>query len=210
VRAVSVASIEDHLVDEVSELARAYSETQAFVALLAHEVRTRLKVTERGLARADEEGVRLARESTRALNELAEDLLELARTRPDERTSANEAMRLVLREVGDDVETEIGVGELPAVRLPLRLLGTVLRNLVVNAVEAGASSVEVFARPDGTICVADDGPGVPPAVAARLFGPYSGKFGGAGLALALCREILRQRGGELWFEPPSTFCFRAR
>jgi two-component system, OmpR family, sensor histidine kinase TctE len=68
----------------------------------------------------------------------------------------------------------------------------------------------VFARAGAVICVRDDGPGVSPAVALKIFNAYSGKFGGAGLGLALCREILRRRGGELWLERPSTFCFRAR
>ena len=68
-------------------------------------------------------------------------------------------------------------------RYPTGLLTTVLRNLVMNALEAGARTVEVFARPDGTICVRDDGPGVPAAKASRIFGVYSGKFGGAGLGL---------------------------
>ena len=90
------------------------------------------------------------------------------------------------------------------------LLETVLRNLVTNALKAGASVVEIFARPDGSICVRDDGAGVPPGRAARIFGAYSGKFGGAGLGLTLCREIVRRRGGDLWLEPPSTFCFRVR
>ena len=206
----AVVSIEDHLVDEVTTLARACTEVQAFVALLAHEVRTRLKVTERALARADEAGLRIASENTRTLQELVEDLLELARARPDARANAGDAMRWVLQDLGDSVEADIVVGELPAVALPPALLRTILRNLVVNALEAGASKVEVFAGGDGAICVRDDGPGVSPAVAAKIFGAYSGKFGGAGLGLALCREILRQRGGELWLELPSTFCFRVR
>jgi signal transduction histidine kinase len=207
---MSAVSIESHLVDEVTGLARAYTETQAFIGLLAHEVRTRLKVTECALAGADDDGLRIARESTRTLQELVEDLLELARARPDARADAGEAMRLVVRDLGDDLEADIVVGELPTVPIPLALLRTVLRNLVVNAIEAGASRVEVFARPDGAICVRDDGPGVSPAAAAKLFGAYSSKFGGAGMGLALCREILRRRGGELWLEPPSTFCFRVR
>jgi two-component system sensor histidine kinase TctE len=206
----AVSSIEDHLADEVTVLARAYAEVETFVGLLAHEVRTRLKVAERALARADEEGLQIAGESTRTLQELVEDLLELARARPDARANAGEAMRLVLQDLGDSLEADIVVGELPTVALPLALLRTVLRNLVVNALEAGASRVEVFAGPDGAICVRDDGPGVSPAVAAKIFGAYSGKFGGAGLGLTFCREILRQRGGELWLETPSTFCFRVR
>jgi signal transduction histidine kinase len=105
-------------------------------------------------------------------------------------------------------DAEIVVGELPLVALPQGLLESVLRNLIANALEAGASRVEVFARADGAICVRDDGPGVPPDRATRIFGVYSATFGGAGLGLTLCREILRRRGGDLWLELPSTFAFR--
>jgi signal transduction histidine kinase len=204
----AVASVENHLADEVAVLARAYTDVESFVALLAHEVRTRLKVTERALARADGVGLRIASENTWALEELVEDLLELARARPDAYADAGDAMRWVIEDLGDSADAEIVLGELAAVALPLALLRTVLRNLVANALEAGASRVEVFARGDGAICVRDNGPGMKPAVAAKIFGPYSSKFGGAGFALGLCREILRRRGGELWLELPSTFCFR--
>jgi len=204
----AVPSVEDSLVDEGMLLAREQSEVQTFVGLLAHEVRTRLKVTERALTGDDEDGLRIARENTRSLQELVDELLELSRSRPDDCADAGEAMGLVLRDLGDDVQAEVDVGELPAVALPLTLLRTILRNLVANAIEDGASNVAVSARDDGTICVRDDGPGVSPCVAAKLFGPYSGKFGGAGLGLTLCREIVRQRGGDLWLESPSTFCFR--
>jgi signal transduction histidine kinase len=178
------------------------------VALLAHEVRTRLEVTQRALARADELGLQIATENTWALKDLVEDLLELARARPDVHASAAEAMRWVVDDLGDASKADIVVRELPTVAIPPALLRTVLRNLVVNALEAGASRVEVFTAGSGVICVRDNGPGISPALAAKIFGAYSGKLGGAGLALPLCREILRQRGGELWLEPPSTFCFR--
>jgi len=204
----AVTSVEDHLVDEVAVLARAYTDVENFVALLAHEVRTRLKVTERALAHADEVGLRIAAENTWALEELVEDLLELARARPDAYADAGDAMRWVIEDLGGAPDAEIVLGELPGVALPPALLRTVLRNLVVNALEAGASRVDVFARGDGAICVRDNGPGVKPFMAARIFGPYSSKFGGSGFALGLCREILRRRGGELWLEPPSSFCFR--
>jgi signal transduction histidine kinase len=203
----AVSVIESELVDEVTALARAYTEMEAFVGLLAHEVRTRLKVTERALARADETGVQIASENTSALEDLVEDLLELARSRPDASADAGDAMQWVIEDV--DADASIVVGELPTVALPVALLRTVLRNLVVNALEAGASVIEVFARLDGTICVRDNGPGVKPADANKIFSAYSSKFGGAGLALGLCREILRRRGGALWLEAPSTFCFRS-
>jgi signal transduction histidine kinase len=204
----AVGSVENRLVDEVATLARAYRDVENFVALLAHELRTRLRVTEQALAHADETGRRIASENTSALEELVEDLLELARARPDARADAGDAMRWVIDDFGDRAVAQIVVGELAVVALPLALLRTVLRNLVANALEAGASTVEVFTRPDGAICVRDDGPGVKPTVAAKMFGANSSKFGGAGVGLGLCREILRRHGGELWVEPPSTFCFR--
>jgi signal transduction histidine kinase len=201
---------EDLLVEELAGLARAYAQSQAFVSLLAHELRTRLKITERALSSAGKDGVDTALENTRTVQELVETLLDLARGQGGESADASEAVRRVLEDVRDDVElrrAEVVVGELPVVRLPQRLLETVLRNLLANALEAGASTVRLFARPDGTICVSDDGPGVPPQRAARIFGVYSGKFGGAGLGLTLCREILRLRGGDIWLELPSTFAF---
>jgi signal transduction histidine kinase len=106
------------------------------------------------------------------------------------------------------LEIEILASALPVVALPQGLLETVLRNLLSNALEAGASTVEIFARLDGTICVRDDGSGVPAEQATRIFGACSGKQGGAGLGLTLCREIVRSRGGEIWLELPSTFAFR--
>ena len=62
----AVSSVESRLVDEVTVLARACAEVESFVALLAHEVRTRLKVTERALAQGDVADLRLAGENTRA------------------------------------------------------------------------------------------------------------------------------------------------
>jgi two-component system, OmpR family, sensor kinase len=196
--------------DGFTELARAYGESQAFVSLLAHELRTRLKVTEKALAASGENGRRAALENTQAVQELVESLLELARGREGERTEAGAAMQGVLGDLAEDPAlngAKIVVHDLPVVALPQVLARTVLRNLVLNALEAGASRVDVFARPDRTICVRDNGPGVPPASAARIFGAYSTKFAGSGLGLALCREIVRRRGGDLWLEAPSTFCF---
>jgi two-component system osmolarity sensor histidine kinase EnvZ len=201
---------EDLLVDELTDLAHAYAESQTFVSLLAHELRTRLKVTERALSSAGEHGLVTALENTRTLQDLVETLLELARGQGGESSDAGEAVRRVLEEIRDDIallETDVVAGKLPVVALPQGLLETVLRNLIANALEAGASTVALFARQDGTICVTDDGHGVPPERAARIFGAYSGKLGGAGLGLTLCREILRSRGGDIWLELPSTFAF---
>lgn len=201
---------EPMLGEEFARLARAYAETQAFVSLLAHELRTQMKAIEWSLrAEAPTSATCPALESARSVQQLAEGLLELARGGDGERADADVAARHVVDEL-DVGDAEVTVGCLPFVPLPRVLLETILRNLIVNALEAGATKVDVYSLPDGTICVHDNGPGVPPGKAEQVFGVYSGKAGGAGLGLALCREILRRRDGDIWLELPSTFAFRVR
>jgi signal transduction histidine kinase len=50
-----------------------------------------------------------------------------------------------------------------------------------------------------TIRLADDGPGLPAKAQARLFQPFSttARSGGAGLGLAISRELAQANGGDL-------------
>jgi len=207
---MSAVAVDERLVAEFSSLARAYEESQAFLSLLAHELRSKLKVTERALASPTEDCLEAARENTRTVQDLVESLLELARSETTQTADAGAAAAAALHQLAAEIEqsgAEITVGRLPAVQLAPALLETILRNLVVNALEAGAARIEIFARGDGTIGVRDDGPGVRPSELDLIFGVYSGKAGGSGLGLALTREILHRRGGDIWLESPSTFAF---
>ena len=93
----------------------------------------------------------------------------------------------------------------------------VLLNLIRNATDA------IETRPDGpgpddkvilaarrdadgslAMSVTDNGPGVAPEVAARLFEPFvSTKRGGMGIGLAICRTIVEGHGGTLRLLPPT-------
>lgn len=87
-------------------------------------------------------------------------------------------------------------------------LGQVLTNLLSNAVkftEAGGVVVQVQAK-DGvlSLSVTDTGVGLSPAQQERLFEPFTQvdesvtrRHGGAGLGLALSRQLARLMGGEL-------------
>ncbi len=81
----------------------------------------------------------------------------------------------------------------------------VLSNLGQNAIEAGASRVEVSAEQmDGRIrvTVSDNGPGLPPRAHQQLFQPFTGSArpGGTGLGLAIARDLVRAHGGEIRLE----------
>ena len=91
-------------------------------------------------------------------------------------------------------------------------------NLVQNAVEAtgagGRVEVSVELGRDGLqVRVADDGPGVPPAVAVRIFEPFyttRGDAGGTGLGLSSARSLLARAGGGIELERGALggACFR--
>jgi signal transduction histidine kinase len=88
-------------------------------------------------------------------------------------------------------------------------LHRILVNLMRNAREAidgeggrGGGTLTVdLAVEDGVslVRVADDGPGLPERARANLFQPFlgSGRKGGAGLGLAISRELAQAHGGDL-------------
>ena len=88
-------------------------------------------------------------------------------------------------------------------------LHRILVNLLSNARQAmgtnpghtpGRVRVSLERRgPDMVIRLADNGPGVPEKAMARLFQPFagSGRAGGAGLGLAISRELAQGHGGDV-------------
>ncbi|MFC3712826.1 PAS domain S-box protein [Sphingoaurantiacus capsulatus] len=92
-------------------------------------------------------------------------------------------------------------------------LQQVVFNLVRNAVEAmhanGERELTIASRAteddDIELLVADRGPGLPPAVADRLFEPFiTTKESGMGIGLPICRSIVRAHGGDIRAEPRPT------
>ncbi|MEH3157931.1 MAG: HAMP domain-containing sensor histidine kinase [Sphingomonas taxi] len=101
----------------------------------------------------------------------------------------------------------------PRVALPAATIETMLATLFENARAAGATHVRVEGRSTGptvTLHIADDGPGIAPADAARLFEPFfttRRAEGGTGLGLAITRSLLEAGGGtiDLVDGPGATF-----
>jgi len=107
-------------------------------------------------------------------------------------------------------------GEPVAMRADPRLLRRLIRNLLDNARRHGAPPVTVTVARDGAqavIEVADGGAGIPASERDHVFTPFhrlGRESSGAGLGLALVRQIARLHGGEatvaLRAQLPS--CFR--
>lgn len=96
-------------------------------------------------------------------------------------------------------QTQIRLAGDLAARLPgaETELRTILHSILANAVEAsppgGEITIEVREQPTALqIQIRDQGPGLDPAIASRLFQPHcSGKAEGAGMGLYLCSRLLK-------------------
>jgi signal transduction histidine kinase len=119
-----------------------------------------------------------------------------------------------LHEAGTKAETRVVVERVPPrVRADRDQIVQVLTNLVQNALdavkEAGeAGQVRVTIDTDSastvSVTVSDNGPGIAPEIAARLFEPYATtKRHGTGLGLAIAQRIAIEHNGELSSVPPA-------
>lgn len=98
--------------------------------------------------------------------------------------------------------------KLPQVLVDRVQVEQVLVNLMRNGLEAmrdtPAGLVEITAElQTDKVCVtvADRGPGVSQAERERIFEPlYTTRTDGMGMGLAICRRIITESGGEMWFD----------
>ncbi|MEV7994322.1 ATP-binding protein [Streptomyces sp. NPDC086077] len=209
--------------DEVARLARTTNETLAaletsvdrqrrFVADASHELRSPIASlrTQLEVAAAHPELLDLdgAVEDTVRLQRLAADLLLLARLDAGERPTGT---RVDLAELAREQAAGRKGVSVDADSLEVAgsrgQLGRVLANLLDNAQRHAHSAVTVAVRRDGdraVVQVADDGDGVPGADRERVFERFvrlddarSRDEGGAGLGLAIARDVAARHGGTL-------------
>ncbi len=150
--------------------------------------------------------------------------------RPREPLLAQANLNELIRQIWSLVESDARLHDArvqfePAADLPLTAVDStqiqeVLFNVIHNAVEAVSANdhatrlIVVSTRstsPDEIeICVADQGPGVDPNVAGRIFEPFcTTKPDGTGLGLAVSRTIAVAHHGRLEYRPnvPAGACF---
>jgi signal transduction histidine kinase len=135
--------------------------------------------------------------------------LDYAREGPPPLDLAPVAMAPLVREAaetarppGSSLHMDNDVDPAILVRADRIQLFRVLTNLLRNAAEAGARSVRISAHQENTMLaveIADDGPGLPEAMRNDLFRPFSGsaRRGGAGLGLAIARDLTVAHGGDI-------------
>ena len=103
----------------------------------------------------------------------------------------------VMEEVPEDLEVNVDQSR----------IGSVLANLLVNALEAmpGGGWIHISAAAEENtviVRVRDAGPGIAPEIRDRLFQPFvtAGKSNGWGFGLASARQFVAEHDGEIWVE----------
>jgi two-component system NtrC family sensor kinase len=104
---------------------------------------------------------------------------------------------------------------LPEVEVHANQIKQVFVNIINNAAQAIASTrakegggrIEIATRcePDGlSVNISDNGPGIPEAVAQRVFEPFfstKSEGEGTGLGLSICHGIVKEHGGDISVDP---------
>ncbi|WP_348264804.1 ATP-binding protein [Telmatobacter sp. DSM 110680] len=100
--------------------------------------------------------------------------------------------------------------DLPRIEADPVQIQQVLLNLANNAMDAmgavvGSRELTIHSEKHGTgevvITIEDNGPGIAPETATRIFEPFfSTKEQGTGMGLAICRSIVEAHDGRIWVE----------
>ncbi|MEZ4238545.1 MAG: HAMP domain-containing sensor histidine kinase [Myxococcota bacterium] len=183
-------------------------EIEALAAAVAHEVRNPLNALamalERlGLAPESRRAVLLARTQARVveIDGIVQRFLDVSA--PIHAVLEDLDLAAVAADVAPELDglrvTVTGAGRAHA---DPGLVRQILRNLLRNAHEAGATAVAITVAP-AALAVQDDGPGVDPALVDRLFDWFaSGRAAGTGLGLAASLRAARAQGGDLTLASP--------
>ncbi len=210
--------------DLILRLKAALDAQRSFLAETSHELRTPLTSLQGFLERASRRAgpdVRRdlsdARRIAQTMSRLVADLLQLSR---------GELVREIVphlldpyRDILEPVAEEFGVrlrGQPGATLIgdPERLR-QLLRNLSANALRAAGKPAKVELALESApqrliLAVRDEGPGIPPEQLGRIFEKfYKGPGGGAGLGLAIAKQIADAHGASLTVESkPGETVFR--
>ncbi len=221
--------LEQRVAERTAELSRSNEELQQFAYVASHDLQEPLRMVSsyvQLLARryqgqidaGADEYIRFALEGSARMYELINALLDYSRI--DKANSsfvrvdcgvalarALENLQLLMNESG----AEVSRGELPVVRADETQIVQLFQNLVGNAIKfrgPDVPRVHIEARQDArdwVFSVRDNGIGIEPAYAGRIFQLFQrlhgrSEYPGTGIGLSICKKILERHRGRIWVE----------
>jgi PAS domain S-box-containing protein len=236
----SLASVHAELERRAAELERSNTDLQQFAYATSHDLSEPLRMVSsyvQLLARRYEgkldsdadEFIQFAVDGVVRMQALIDGLLMYSRAGTSEYAvgpvdcqEVAETTLGMMRTSLDEADAEVTVDPLPTIKGDETQLSQLFQNLVANAVkfvENGPPRVHVSAEREGDYWrfqVADNGIGIEPAHAERIFNVFQrlhgrGEYPGSGIGLATCKRIVERHQGKIWVESEpgsgSTFYF---
>lgn len=185
------------------------------------------------LSEDQQQGVDVVRNKARALTKIVNDIVTLQRMSVDTLDrrlmevpaiidQAARTVSVTAQDSGFVVRTDVPE-DIPNVRADEERISQVLDNLIGNAIKFSPAGGEIWlrVRRQGDYVrfeVQDSGIGINSDNLGNIFkrfyqedGSTTRRYGGVGLGLTICKEIVEAHGGEIWAESEpgqgSTFCF---
>jgi len=219
------------ILDASEELARSNRDLEQFAYVASHDLQEPLRkvisfcqlLQDRYEGHLDERAdqyIAFAVDGAKRMQQLINDLLAFSRVgrvpglfEPVDLGECLERATDNLSELIAETGASIERGALPVVLGERHLLVAVLQNLVGNALKFRRPGVPPVVRLDARkgaeaweISVADNGIGIEPAYAERVFVIFQrlhpkDVYAGTGIGLALCRRIIEHHGGQIRIDP---------
>ena len=213
-----IATLSQSFLDLASKLVDRTDYVRSFAAHVSHELKSPLTAI-RGAAellRDDEPATPMtAAEQRNFLDNIIADaerldrllirLRELARAELPTEKGETGMSDIVIHLTGRFPELDIVSHGEPDIRLPLHFeaAGIVLGNLADNAMQHGATRLDLISSADGrlmTLLVRDNGGGISEGNRALIFQPFFStrrEQGGTGMGLGIARSVLNAHGGTI-------------
>lgn len=223
--------LEEKLDALVVELSRSNEELEQFAYVASHDLRQPLRTVRSYVSLIEEslddkldvetrEFMDFIRDGVRRMDALITDLLaysRVGRASTDQPVDTSRAADLALMDLQTEID-EAGAHVVLPAKMPVVLgdageMTRLFQNLVGNAVKYRSPE----RRPEVVVTlgdwgdywqftVADNGIGVPPEHAERVFGIFQrlharDEYEGTGIGLAICRKVVERQGGRIWVEP---------
>ena len=232
-------NLEQRVAERTVELNRINAELQHFSYVISHDLREPLRTIANYLKLLKlryaehlppdaQEFVGFAVDGTKRMDRMIVDLLEYSRAGRSDREPAPVDMNSVtahalaaLAQAANKADADIQVDDLPVVTGDATLLGSLMQNLIGNAIKYRAPErkpkIHVAAEKGDKqwlFRIEDNGIGIAPEQHDRVFQIFQrlhtmDEIEGTGIGLASCKRIVERHGGRIWLEslPGQGSCF---